>query len=242
MDEVPALRPVLVDGGGHPAGERRAEERGHSRVRRVTGHPRPVDVVVAQRDRGPVDRAGPRRRQMLLGELGGRVGVPRVQRRVLADQPGAQRGAAVGAGRIEPPGTQIRHGTRPRPDHPVLRAGVPGPPRRRPSNRPAPVRAPRPAPSPSAAPPCPGRCNSRTPGRRRSPCPARPSPPGGTPRPRRAAPRRRRPRPARRRAAAAPRARRRGTRRPLRAPTAAGRPGRPPRDPLRSGPPRCGNR
>lgn len=62
---------------------------------------------------------------MFLGEFGGRVDVARVGRRVLGDEAGAERGAALRAGRLEAAGVQVGGGARTRADGAVPGAVVP---------------------------------------------------------------------------------------------------------------------
>ena len=90
VDEVAQLAAVLEDAGRAAGGQSVGEDRGDAGVRGVARHPRPVDVVVAQRgDRHPgLAREG--EREMLLVELRRRVHVARVGRRVLADRLGRQ--------------------------------------------------------------------------------------------------------------------------------------------------------
>ena len=163
VHEVPALAAVLEDARGLAAGERGAEEGGDARVRGVAGHARPVHVVVAQRHRRPARGPRPRRRQVLLGELGRRVHVARVDRGVLADQARRQLRAAHA-------GTAARSAPRPGRRRPAAPAAPPraarrcsGPRRTPPSTRPARAAAPPPRPSRRAARPCRGRCGRRTP-------------------------------------------------------------------------------
>ena len=52
VHEVPRLSAVLVDLGSPAGGHCAAEDGGHAGVRRVAGHPRPVDVLVAEGDSG----------------------------------------------------------------------------------------------------------------------------------------------------------------------------------------------
>ena len=81
VHEVAALAAVFEDPGRHAVLQRGAEDRGHSRVRRVARHPGAVHVVVAQRDGRAAGHPRPVGRQVLLGQLARRVGVTRVQRR-----------------------------------------------------------------------------------------------------------------------------------------------------------------
>ena len=92
VHEVAPLLAVLVHLGRPACLQRGPEDRRHPRVRRVARHPRPVHVVVAQRDRGPAGHPGPGGGQMLLGELAGRVGVPGIQRGVLGHRGHGERG------------------------------------------------------------------------------------------------------------------------------------------------------
>ena len=95
VHEVAALPTVLEDPGRLPAGERAGEQRGDPGVRGVPRHAGPVDVVEPQGDAHPAGLPRPAGQQVLAVDLGGGVGVPRVQRRVLADQAGDQVRAAV---------------------------------------------------------------------------------------------------------------------------------------------------
>ena len=192
-DEVPALPAVLEHPGRLAALERGAEERGHARVGGVARHARAVDVVVAQATPRPSGGAGPRPRPGAPG----RVWWPRRRcagRSARPPRPG--RGAAVAAlraRRLEPSRVQVRGPARPRPHHRRAAGTRSGPRRRRPSNRPAPAAAHPPRPSRASSTAVPRSLQRRRRARPRSPCPARPWPPGGTPRPRRAARRPRRP-------------------------------------------------
>ena len=198
VHEVAHLRAVLEDPRRLAALERRAEHRGDAGVRRVLRHPRPVDVVVAQRDRRRAGLPRPRGGVVLLRDLAGGVAAARVEPGVLVDQLPVQRATAVGTGAVELPGLQ---GRRPR-VAPAAGGRAPGrrsgPRRRRPSTRPAPAGRRRPRSSWPAARRWPGRCARRTPAGRPPGPPRRPARSGGRPR--------------RRRRAGAPRWRRRGRR------------------------------
>ena len=124
VDEVPALAAVLVHPGCLAPLERAAEQAGHPGVRRVLGHVRAVDVVVAQRDGGSARGAGPAGGEVLLGGLGRRVDVARVQRRVLRDGARLQGPPADRAGRLEVAGVQRGGRAWARTHHPVLDAQV----------------------------------------------------------------------------------------------------------------------
>ena len=125
VDEVPALLTVLHDPGRLPAFQRRAEERRHSGVRGVPGHPGAVDVVVPQRPDAASGLAYPGRRQVLLGYFRCGVGTSWFQGRVFGHQSGSQRGCALRAGRIIATGLDVfgMPGRRPRWTVPL--AGVP---------------------------------------------------------------------------------------------------------------------
>ncbi len=124
MDEVPPLAAVLVHRGGLTAGQRGAEEGGDTGVRGVAWHPRPVDVVVAQRDGPAAGRAGPRGGEMFLGEFGRGIHIAGVDGRVLADQARPQGCRADRTARLEPARVQIGHRPRPGTHHPVFGTGV----------------------------------------------------------------------------------------------------------------------
>ena len=116
--------------------QRRAEDRGHARVRGVARHPRAVDVVVAQRDGRARRLAGPCGRVVLLSDLARGVRAARVQGRRLVDQAPAQRAPAHRALVSKSP--TLQRLARPR------RGGLPpcpgsrtAPRRRRPSTTPA---------------------------------------------------------------------------------------------------------
>ncbi len=212
VHEVAPLAAVLQHPRRLAPFQRGAEDRRDAGVRGVARHPRPVDVVVAQRPGSSAGLPRPRGDQVLLGGLGGGVGAARVERGVLADESGDQVAAAAGAARLEAPGVEVGRRPRARAARPRAPGSRSGPRRRRPSSPPAPAGAPRRRASRRAARPCRGRCARRRPGRPRDRRRARPSPPGGTRR--------------RRRAAAGPagrrRARRRGPARAGRCPAAAG--------------------
>ena len=98
VHEVTLLRSILEDLGRAPGRVRRAEDRRHAGVGRVLGHPRAVDVVVAQRSGGRsrvLARVG--RAQVLLGELRRGVHVARIERMILGDGLGRERSTAVRA-------------------------------------------------------------------------------------------------------------------------------------------------
>ena len=120
--------------------ERRAEHRRHPGVRGVARHPRPVDVVVAQRDAGSRGLPRPGRRVVLLGDLARGVAAARVEPGVLVDQrPASGRAAAravvLEVARVE--GARASRGERRLVA--VLGAARSGPRRRRPSTTPAPA-------------------------------------------------------------------------------------------------------
>ncbi len=124
MNEITELPTVLEDLRYLPAGQRRTEDRGDPGVGGVDRHPGAIDVVVAQRGDGPARHPCPRRRKVLLHELGRRVHVARIRRSILADQAGQQGRAAVRAARLEPASRQISHQPRARTPRPVQRALV----------------------------------------------------------------------------------------------------------------------
>jgi nucleoside-diphosphate-sugar epimerase len=64
--------------------------------------------VEAERGDAAVGFAGPRCGEVFTAELARRVGVPRVEDGVLGHQAGAERRAAVGTGRLEAAGVQVR--------------------------------------------------------------------------------------------------------------------------------------
>ncbi|SCF92604.1 hypothetical protein GA0115280_119978 [Streptomyces sp. Cmuel-A718b] len=107
VDEVAPLAAVLVDPGGLAARQGGAEERGDTGVRGVARHARPVHVVVAQGHRPAAGGPRPGGGQVLLGQLGRRVHVARIRRRVLGHQPGRQFRPAVRAARLEAPRPQV---------------------------------------------------------------------------------------------------------------------------------------
>ncbi len=124
VHEVPPLAAVLEDARRLTARERGAEEGRDARVRGVAGHSRAVHVVVAQRHGRTAGGPRPSRRQMLLGQLGRRVHVPRVARSVLAHQPRRQLLTTARTPGLETPRVQIGHGTGPGPHRSVPLAGV----------------------------------------------------------------------------------------------------------------------
>ena len=79
MDEIPHLAAVLEHLRRLTALERGAEDRRDAGVRRVSGHPGAVDIVIAQPDRRTACLARPRRGVVLLSDLARGVGAPRVQ-------------------------------------------------------------------------------------------------------------------------------------------------------------------
>ncbi len=84
-------------------------------VRRVAGHPRPVDVVIAQCGHRRPRLARERGTQVLLVQLRRRVDVAGIQRGVLSHRARGERRSAVRAGRLEAAGLQVveRAGTGP---------------------------------------------------------------------------------------------------------------------------------
>ena len=84
VDEVAALAAVLEHQRRLAGREAAAEEAGHTGVGRVAGHPRSVDVVVAQGGDGDAVLASEGRAEVLLVELGRGVHVAGIGRRVLA--------------------------------------------------------------------------------------------------------------------------------------------------------------
>jgi hypothetical protein len=124
VDEVAALQAVLEHRRGAPAGQGAAEDGRHPGIGGVAGHPRPVDVVVAQGGHRRPAGQGARGRQVLLVQLGGRIDAAWIQRGVFGDRHRLQVGAAAGTGRLEPAGLQTRPRTGAGPDRPVLAAAV----------------------------------------------------------------------------------------------------------------------
>ena len=103
-------RPSSKTRGGRPAASSLRKIDATPGVRRVARHPRPVDVVVAQRGHPHADLAGEGEAEMLLMDLGRRVDVARVEPRRLADRLRLERPAALGAERIEAPGREVGRG------------------------------------------------------------------------------------------------------------------------------------
>ena len=117
VDEVAQLAAVLEDARRAAGRQRAGEDRRDAGVGRVARHPRPVDVVVAQRGDRHARLAAERRREVLLVQLRRGVDVARVRRRVLGDalrpqrraaaagraaRSGRRRGRRAGAGRAGP--------------------------------------------------------------------------------------------------------------------------------------------
>ena len=108
MHEVAALSAVLEHLRRFAAPQRRGEDRRHARIGRVARHAGAVDVVIAhRRDRAAGD-ARPVAGVELLRHLAARIGVARIERRVLADQRGRERRAAMRARRLELAGGERR--------------------------------------------------------------------------------------------------------------------------------------
>ena len=124
VHEVAPLAAVLEHARRGAGGQRGPEDARHPGVGRVAGHPRTVDVVVAQRRHGGAGLAGERGAQVLLGELGRRVDVAGVGGRVLGHRLRLERRAAVRAGRLEAAAVEVGGRARRRAHHAVLRAGV----------------------------------------------------------------------------------------------------------------------
>ena len=97
---------------------------GHPGVGRVTRQPPAIDVVVAQRYAVPAGHTRPRRREVLLRDLGRGVAVARVERSRLVDLPHRQRPRTHQAAGLEPARLEILHAPRRRSDRPMLGAGI----------------------------------------------------------------------------------------------------------------------
>ena len=110
--------------GARPAASALREDRRDAGVGRVARHPRPVDVVVAQRRHRHAGLAAEGRGEVLLVQLRRGVDVARVRRRVLGDAARRQRRAAARARRLEAAGVEVGAQARAGPDEPVLGAGV----------------------------------------------------------------------------------------------------------------------
>ena len=124
VHEVPHLTAVLEHAWRFASLERAANDARDPRVRRVTRHARPVDIVISQR--GDARSVLPRERgaQVFLVQLRRGVHVARVERRVLRDLLGDQGGAAPRARRLERPASRS-DSSRSGAHRPVLRAPVP---------------------------------------------------------------------------------------------------------------------
>ncbi len=124
VDEVPQLPPVLEDLRRPAAFQRGPEDRRDTRVGRVPRHPRAVHVVIAERDRRPAGHPRPDGRQVLLGDLAGRVRAARVERRVLGHRGRREPAGAFRAARLEPAVAQVAGAPRRGTDPPVPGAVV----------------------------------------------------------------------------------------------------------------------
>src|SRR5207237_8146565 len=109
MNEVAALATVFEHVRRVASGDGAPEDAGHAGVRGVTGHPRPVDVVVSQRGHAhPIMLAGETTGEMFLLELRRRVHVPGIDRRAFGDRPRDERRTALRAERFVAAGGERR--------------------------------------------------------------------------------------------------------------------------------------
>ena len=111
--------------GALPVGQRGAEDARHAGVGRVARHPRPVDVVVAQRGHRHAGLARERRAQVLLGDLGAsrrRCGGPAARPRAPCAASSAR--PQTGHGGSNSPASSACAPARARPHEAVLGAGV----------------------------------------------------------------------------------------------------------------------
>src|SRR5947209_327780 len=127
VHEVTRLAAVLKYRGCPARGQGAPEDGRHAGVGGVAGHPRAVDVVVAEGDNSRAGLAAPRLAQMLLVELGRCVHVARIGSRVFCHRLPSQLGPTPRhrAARLEAPGPQILGPPRRRGHEPVR--GTAGP-------------------------------------------------------------------------------------------------------------------
>src|SRR5438552_4880942 len=101
MNEVAALAAIFEHVRRVASGDGAPEDAGHAGVRGVTGHPRPVDVVVSQRGHArPIMLAGESPGEVLVLELRRRVHVPGIDRRAFGHGPRDERRTALLAERF----------------------------------------------------------------------------------------------------------------------------------------------
>jgi hypothetical protein len=124
VDEVAALAAVLQHLWCPPGREGAAEDGRDPGVGGVAGHPRAVDVVVAQRRDHRPARGHRHQRQLLLMQLGGGVDAARVGHHILGHWQRLQVPTATGAGRLEPARFQSRWRSRAGADRTMLEAPV----------------------------------------------------------------------------------------------------------------------